>query len=361
MQNNNLYVAIMAGGVGSRFWPGSREARPKQFLDIMGTGKTLLQMTFERHLELCPPENIYILTNQMYKALVLEQLPQITEAQILCEPSRNNTAPCLAYVAFKLYGLNENATFIVASSDHIILNTPEYINKMRLTANFAARYDALMTLAIEPSRPDTGYGYIRYDKNAIQAGVYTVKEFCEKPDLATAESFLKSGDYAWNSGMFVWQANTLINAFEALAPDIHAIFEHIKHDLNTPNEQAAIDEWYPRTRSISIDFAIMEGAQNVYTVPSDFGWSDLGTWNSLHAESEKDAHNNVLHGTDIHIYESQNSMIRVPNDKLVVIKGLDDFIVIDEGDVLLICPKNREQEIKAITQDLKRDGKQAFL
>jgi mannose-1-phosphate guanylyltransferase len=361
MQNNNLYVAIMAGGVGSRFWPGSREARPKQFLDIMGTGKTLLQMTFERHLDLCPPENIYILTNKMYKTLVLEQLPQITEAQILCEPSRNNTAPCLAYVAFKLYGLNESATFIVASSDHIILNTPEYINKMRLTANFAARYDALMTLAIEPSRPDTGYGYIRYDKNAIQPGVYIVKEFCEKPDLATAESFLKSGDYAWNSGMFVWQANTLINAFETLAPDIHAIFEHIKHDLNTPNEQAAIDEWYPRTRSISIDFAIMEGAQNVYTVPSDFGWSDLGTWNSLHAESEKDADNNVLQGEHIHIYESQNSMIRVPNDKLVVIKGLDDFIVIDEGDVLLICPKSREQEIKAITQDLKRDGKQAFL
>jgi mannose-1-phosphate guanylyltransferase len=232
---------------------------------------------------------------------------------------------------------------------------------MSLTANFAARYDALMTLAIQPSRPDTGYGYIRYDTEAIQEGVYSVKEFCEKPDLATAESFLKSGDYAWNSGMFVWQAKNLINAFETLAPDIHAIFEHIKHDLNTANEQTAIDEWYPRTRSISIDFAIMEGAQNVYTVPSDFGWSDLGTWNSLHAESEKDVDNNVLQGEHIHIYDSQNCMIRVPNDKLVVIKGLDDFIVIDEGDVLLICPKSREQEIKAITQDLKRDGKQAFL
>jgi mannose-1-phosphate guanylyltransferase len=358
---NNTYIAIMAGGVGSRFWPGSREARPKQFLDILNIGKTLLQMTYERNLALCPKENMLIVTNKIYKNLVLEQLPDLTADQVLCEPSRNNTAPCLAYAAFKLQQKNPNAVMLVAASDHLVTDTNEYTRRVSIAVDFAAKNDALMTLGLTPSRPDTGYGYIRFTQNETTAGVHKVVQFTEKPDQETAKKMVDSGEYVWNSGMFVWQAASFIKQLNQFAPDIFEIFQSIESQLNTATEQDAIDTYYPKTRNISVDFAVMEKAQNVYTVPSDFGWSDLGTWGSLHSEAQKDEFDNAVQSDNAHLYDTANNLIRVPKHKLVVIKGLEGFIVVDEGDILLICPKDQEQEIKQITNDLKAAGKSAFL
>lgn len=344
----NTYVAIMAGGVGSRFWPASREANPKQFLDIMGVGKSLLRLTFERFLALCPAENIFIVTNGLYKGLVMEHLPELSDNQILCEPSRNNTAPCIAYTAFKLQALNSNANLIVAPSDHIILQETKFIETLRQALAFTATNDALLTLGIQPTRPDTGYGYINYGSETATSNVYPVKRFTEKPPLKTAKTFLASGDYLWNAGIFIWRVGSVLDAFQEHAPAIHEILGAGSTLYNTANEQSFINEYYPTTPKISVDFAIMEKAQNVYTIPSSFGWSDLGTWASLHVESDKDTSGNVVSGQKILLEDTHNSLIRISPDKLAVIGGLDDFIVVDEGDVLLIYPKSREQEIKAL-------------
>jgi mannose-1-phosphate guanylyltransferase len=350
--NNNNYVAIMAGGVGSRFWPASRTAKPKQFLDILGVGKTLLQLTFERALRTAPKENIFIVTNAQYRELVKEQLPQVTDNQILGEPSRNNTAPCLAYTALKMYHQNPNANFVVASSDHIILKEEEYVKNLDLALNFTAENDALVTLGITPTFPSTGYGYINFAKrDANNDGLFKVKDFKEKPDLATAKNFIADGSYVWNAGIFIWSAKSLLKAFRKYTPDILEILEN-DSVYNTPDEQAFIDANYPNTRDISIDYAIMESADNVYTIPSDIGWSDLGTWGSLHIESPQDENGNVLQGDHIMDYELKNCLVRVPKDKLVVLKGLEDYIVVDEGDILMIVPKAKEQEIKQITKDV---------
>jgi len=351
MNMKNTYVAIMAGGIGSRFWPGSRVHRPKQFLDILGTGKSLIRLTFERFLNVCPTENIFILTNKIYREQVKEHLPELSYDQILCEPSRNNTAPCVAYTAFKLHGINPDANFIVAPSDHIILQENAFIETIKKGLNFTQNNDALATLGILPSRPDTGYGYINFDKE-VETGIHQVIRFTEKPDIDRATQFVASGDYLWNAGIFIWKAANIIKAFETYQPEIFNIFNGIKNDLNTPNEQSVIDVAYPTTPSISIDYAIMEKAKNVYTIPSEFGWSDLGTWNSLHAEFEKDDANNALNSDNILAYDTSNCLIRAPKDKLVVVKDLDNYIVVDEDDVLLIYPKNKEQEIKAITKEI---------
>lgn len=352
---SNNYIAIMAGGVGSRFWPASRSAKPKQFLDILGVGKTLLQLTYERALRSVPADHIFIVTNEQYRSLVKDQLPALSDNQILGEPSRNNTAPCLAYTALKLQALNPNANFVVASSDHIILKEDEYVKNIGKALEFAAHNDALVTLGITPTYASTGYGYINYVKDAIHGdGLHKVNSFTEKPNLATAESFLKDGNYLWNAGIFVWSVKSLLSAFSKYAPEIRSILD-VENIYNTPAEKAFIDENYPRTRDISIDYAIMEPADNVFTIPSDIGWSDLGTWGSLHVESEKDGDGNVIHGDHVMTYEVRNCLVRVPSDKLVVLKGLDDFIVIDEGDILMVVPKSQEQEIKQITKDV---GKQ---
>jgi mannose-1-phosphate guanylyltransferase len=354
---SNNYVAIMAGGVGSRFWPASRTAKPKQFLDILGVGKTLLQLTYERALRNAPKENIFIVTNAQYRDLVKEQLPELIDNQILGEPSRNNTAPCLAYTALKLYALNPKANFVVASSDHIILKEDEYAKNIAMALDFVAENDALVTLGITPTYPSTGYGYINFAKrDANNDGLFKVKAFKEKPDLATAESFIADGNYVWNAGIFVWSAKSLIKAFGKYADDILTI---LKNDsvYNTADEQAFIDENYPKTRDISIDFAIMEPADNVYTIPSDIGWSDLGTWGSLHIESDKDTDENVVNGEHVMLYDVKNCLVRVPADKLVILKGLEDYIIVDEGDILMIVPKSQEQEIKQITKDVgKKKG-----
>lgn len=356
----NTYVAIMAGGIGSRFWPGSRESRPKQFLDILGVGKSLIRLTFERFLKLCPAENIFIVTNGIYKDLVKEHLPEITDNQILCEPSRNNTAPCIAYTAFKLNDLNPNANFIVAPSDHVVLNEPAFIRYLEKGIQFVDKNEALLTLGIQPSRPDTGYGYINYEPTKGENDIYPVTDFTEKPDAALAQVFVDSGEYLWNAGIFLWNVKSILSAFEKHAPEIHKILNAQQGVYNSPEEQSFIDKAYPTTPKISIDYAIMENAENVYTLPADFGWSDLGTWASLFEESDRDKNNNVINGDHVVTYNSTSCLIRVPKDKLVVVKDLEDYIIIDEGDVLLIHPKGKEQEIKAITAELRRD-RGAFL
>jgi mannose-1-phosphate guanylyltransferase len=349
--SSNTYVAIMAGGIGSRFWPASREERPKQFLDILGVGKSLIRLTFERFLKLCPASNIFIVTNKQYAGLVKEHLPELTDNQILTEPSRNNTAPCIAYTAFKLQALNPEANLVVAPSDHIILKEEAFVNTLQRGLAFTAGNDALLTLGITPTRPDTGYGYIEVpaaDSSTDQP--LPVIAFKEKPDRATAQQYLDSGNYFWNAGIFVWRVSSLLKAFAENAPEIHRILGAGAEQYNTPQEQDFIDKAYPTTPSISVDYAIMEKASNVYTIPSDFGWSDLGTWASLHAESPKDEAGNVAQGDAIQLIDTQNTLVRAPEGKRVVIGGLQDFIVVDEGGILLIWPKSREQEIKKLAK-----------
>lgn len=351
---SNTFVVIMAGGIGSRFWPGSRVSRPKQFLDIMGVGKSLIRMTYERFLDICPSENIYVLTNEMYRSLVKEHLPELDYNQILCEPSRNNTAPCIAYAAFKLYGLNPDANFIVAPSDHIILDEPVFVHTVKKGLAFTAENDALLTLGIKPSRPDTGYGYIHFNNDPNPEGICKVLQFTEKPNLDVAKQFLSSGEYLWNAGIFIWSAKNLLKAFQNNTPELYNLFADIQQHLNTSNEQNIINQHYPNTPNISIDYAVMEKAPNIYTIPSDFGWSDLGTWASLYSEYEKNEDANALFGDNILAIETKNCLIRIPKDKLLVVKGLEDFIVIDDDDVLLIWPKSEEQEIKKVTNTIEK-------
>jgi mannose-1-phosphate guanylyltransferase len=361
MPNSNNYVAIMAGGVGSRFWPASRTARPKQFLDILGIDKSLLRMTFERFLALCPVENIFIVTNGIYRDLVKEHLPELSDNQILCEPSRNNTGPCIAYTALKLQVLNPEANLVVAPSDHIILQEINFIQALQTALDFTEKNNALLTLGIQPTRPDTGYGYINFDKKATEGNVHQVLRFTEKPPLDQAQAFLASGDYLWNAGIFIWKVKNLIEAFGQHASEILDVLWAEPEHYNTPGEQAYIDRVYPNTLSISIDYAIMEKAGNVFTIPSSFGWSDLGTWASLHAEAAQDDQQNLINLGPNLLYNVKNCLLRAPKDKLVVIKDLEDYIVVDEGDILLIHPKAKEQEIKKITEAIGQQFGENFL
>lgn len=352
--SKHTYVAIMAGGIGSRFWPASRTNRPKQFLDILGTGKSLLRSTFERFLKLCPPENIYILTNLDYVDLVREQLPELGEGQILGEPLRKNTAPCIAYVSHKIKQRDPKANFIVAPSDHIILDEAAYLETSRRALDFVAREEALVTLGIRPSRPDTGYGYIQFLEPEVETGIHKVKTFTEKPDLETATHFLASGEFLWNAGIFIWNVNAVLHAFEELLPDVHEAFLAYDDQFGTEQEPQAVLKAFQHCPNISVDFGIMEKASNVFVLPADFGWSDLGTWASLHAEMAKDEAGNAVSGGQAQLYEASGNMISAPAGKLVVIRGLENYIVVDSGDVLLICERDREQEIKGITQDLQK-------
>ena len=360
MKKNNTYVAIMAGGTCRRLLPASRVSRPKQFLDILGVGKSLIQLTYERFLNLCPKENILVVTNGIYKDLVKEHLPDLTDNQILCEPSRNNTAPCVAYTAFKLKGLNPNANLVIAPADHIILKEQKFTAELEKALAFASQNDVLITLGIQASRPDTGYGYINYETANVD-GIHKVKRFTEKPNIDTARQFLKTGNYVWNAGIFIWNVNAILKAFDKYAPNIAAILAAGEGLYNTAGEQIFIDRAYPTTPKISIDFAIMEEADNVYTIPTEFGWSDLGTWGSLHAESKKDIDGNAINGNQVMLLNSTNNLVRVPKDKLVVLSDLEDYIIVDEEDILLVFPKSKEQEIKAVITKIKAEGKDKYL
>ncbi len=351
--NKNTYAAIMAGGIGSRFWPASRTAVPKQFLDILGIGRTLIQSTYDRFLKICPKENIFILTHTDYIDLVKAQLPDITDAQVLSEPARKNTAPCIAYSAFKINKLNPDANIIVAPSDHIILNEEEFVRITDLAIDFVSKNNALATLGIRPTRPDTGYGYIQYFEEEINEGIHKVKTFTEKPEKEVAKQFIKSGDFLWNGGIFIWNVKSILSSLEKNLVQVYDAFVEAEPDILTPNEKDAVEKAFITCPSISIDYGIMEKASNVYTLPSSFGWSDLGTWASLYSEKEKDYFNNAVNGKNVVVYDSNNNIINVPDKKLVVIQGLENFIVVDTNDVLLICSKDEEQRIKEFTHDIK--------
>lgn len=352
--NNNTNILIMAGGVGSRFWPKSRNHFPKQFIDILGLGKSLLQLTYERFLKICPNEQIYILTNESYAGLVAAQLPELLEKNILLEPSRNNTAPCIAYASYKIHQQNPNAKIVVAPSDHLILKEDVFLDKINHALDFAAHNDALLTLGIQPTRADTGYGYIKYNNEQEVNGDEPKKviAFMEKPSLDKAQAYLESGDYLWNAGIFIWSSKSIINVFELHAPLISELFESGISVYNTELESTFIVENYPKSPNISIDYAILEKADNVYTIPADIGWSDLGTWASLHEVADKDEHENSVNCDRIKLKETNNCLIQLPAGKAAVIKGMENFIIVDDGKVLLIYPKSDEQEIKQVASEM---------
>jgi mannose-1-phosphate guanylyltransferase len=351
-RDNNYDVAIMAGGVGSRFWPASRENLPKQFLDIIGVGKSLIRLTFERFTKIIPPERILVVTNKVYKSLVMEHIPEIPESNIITEPSRNNTAPCVAYTALRLQAIDKNASFLSAPSDHIIMKEDLFCQEILRALKFASNNKAIITLGIKASRPDTGYGYLESSKELIETGIEKLASFKEKPDLATAKKYLAEENYYWNAGIFVWSVKTILDAFENSAPDIYDILTADISKYNTADEQVYIDEVYPKTPSISVDYAILEKADNVYTIPVDIGWSDLGTWSALYSYLDKNNDNSVVLGSNTMMIDSKDCIVRSDAEKLVVIKGLDDYIIIDEKDVLLVYPKSEEQEIKQLKKSI---------
>jgi mannose-1-phosphate guanylyltransferase len=369
--NNNNYIVIMAGGVGSRFWPMSTEEKPKQFLDVLGIGKTLLQQTVARFKTIAPAENILIVTSAKYKTLVTEQCPELLESNILLEPCMRNTAPCIAYAAYKIKGLNAKANMVVAPSDHLITNEAEFIRIIENGLEFTAANDTLLTLGIQPHRPETGYGYIQASplinndelgiKNSetdnrkltnecslsgVEGKLSKVAAFKEKPNLETAMEYLASGDFFWNSGIFLWSLKSILQAFENDLPEVATLFARGESVYNTNKEQAFIDEMFPTCINISIDYGIMEKADNIYVQPADFGWSDLGTWGSLWEKRERCEHGNTVVGEKVHVFESSNCIVNMPKNKKVVIQGLQDFIVVEDNDVLLICKKEEEQRIK---------------
>lgn len=359
--NKHHYVAIMAGGIGSRFWPKSRTHHPKQFLDILNTGKTLIQWTFERFAGFIPKENIYVVTSNEYCEIVKEQLPGIKSENILAEPSRKNTAPCIAYIAFKLLQKDPEASLIVAPSDHLILDVTAFTKVSLEALRFVQKHNALVTLGIKPTHPNTGYGYIQYEQHAVSDNVYKVKTFTEKPNLELAKTFIASGDFLWNAGIFVWQVKNVLAAFEKYLPEMYEIFAAERAKFNTPEEKEAIDNIYPQCTNISIDFGIMEKADNVYIIPSSFGWSDLGTWNSAYDNLEKDYLGNAVAGNNVIVIDATNCMVHAPNNKLVLLQGADDFIIVDTDDVLLVCKKTKEQEIKDYVAEVKRKKGEKFL
>jgi mannose-1-phosphate guanylyltransferase len=359
--NKHHYVAIMAGGIGSRFWPMSRTNFPKQFLDILGTGKTLIQQTYDRYSKLVLKENIYIITANEYVDIVKKQLPGIPQENILAEPFRKNTAPCIAYVAFKLLKKDPKALMIAASADNLILETNEFIITARKALHFVDHINALVTLGVKPTYPNTGYGYIQHDTTEAAPGIYRVKTFTEKPNLELAKTFISSGDFLWNAGIFTWKVKNLMAAFEKYLPEIYEVFAAEKDKFNTEEESQAIEQIYPQCSSISIDFGIMEKADNVYVIPASFGWSDLGTWNSAWENMEKDSFGNAIAGKKVILVQVNNSMVHVADNKLVLLEGLDDFIVVDTKDVLLICKKNKEQSIKDYVADIKRNMGDKYL
>jgi len=359
--NKNHYVAIMAGGIGSRFWPMSRSEFPKQFLDILNTGRTLIQGTFDRFAQFIPIENIFIVTADNYRDIVLKQLPKLSIDNILCEPSRKNTATCIAYISYKLHQLNPHANLICAPADHLISDEDSFRQICIDALHFTSHIKALITLGIKPTNPNTGYGYIQFEQLAVSDNVYKVRTFTEKPDRDLAETFISSGDFLWNAGIFVWEVKNIIKAFEMLLPEMHEVFDAEKLNLNTKNEAVAIERIYPQCINISIDYGIMEKADNVYVIPSSFGWSDLGTWASAYETIEKDNHGNAVAGNNVMIIDAKNNMIHADNKKLIVIQGLDDYVVVDTKDVLLICTKEKEQEIKNYVAEIKRNKGDKFL
>lgn len=353
MAKSNNHLVIMAGGVGSRFWPMSTEECPKQFIDVLGMGKSLLQLTIDRFNGVCAMENVWIVTNKKYVDIVRQQLPQIAADHILCEPCRRNTAPCIAYVSWKIKSQDPKANVVVSPSDHIVLNEAEFRRVMTNCLNFTNGTDAIVTVGIQPSRPETGYGYIQANlasPSLRNKEMFRVDKFREKPDLATAKEYIPKKEFFWNAGIFVWNINTIVNAFRIYQPSINKVFEKMLPYYGTDKEQEMIDERFPECESISIDYAVMEKAEEIFVCPADFGWSDLGTWGSLQANTPRDLYGNSCIGNDIKVFETANCMIHTTQEKKVIIQGLDGYIVAENNDTLLICKLSEEQRIKQFSE-----------
>lgn len=358
---NNNYVAIMAGGIGSRFWPISRTEYPKQFLDILNIGRTLIQATFDRFAQFIPIENIYIVTSLQYREIVATQLPLLNPENIVCEPSRKNTGPCIAYISYKLQQLNQDSNLICAPADHLILDDTSFIKICLEALEFTDKNSALLTLGIKPFQPNTGYGYIQYDQHSVSDNIFKVKTFTEKPDMDLAKTFIASGDFLWNAGIFVWQTKNIILAFKKYLPEIHELFDNGKKVMNTESEKDTIELIYPLCANISIDYGILEKADNVYVIPSSFGWSDLGTWGSAYENLEKDYHDNAVVGENIILFDSTKNIVHANGKKLTLLQGLENFIVVDTVDALLVCKKENEQNIKEYLVEIKRNKGDKYL
>ncbi len=348
----------MAGGIGSRFWPFSRNSKPKQFQDILKTGKSLLQMTFDRFVQQVPAENIFVVSNQDYEEIIKEQLPQLKDDQILLEPFRRNTAPCIAYACYKIGLKNKEAIITVTPSDHMIFNEAAFFDSWQTATKAAQTQDKLITIGLRPNRPETGFGYIQILES--QEAVKKVKTFTEKPEKALAEKFIESGDFVWNSGIFIWGVKAIEAAFEECLPEMAELFVDASAAFYTKNEKKAIDTAYAQSVNISIDYGILEHAKSVYVVLGDFGWSDLGSWGALHDLSEKDIYNNVVQANAL-LYDTKNTLVRAPNDKLIVIQGLQDYLVAECDNVLLICKRNNEEKFRDFVADVKENKGKEFL
>lgn len=353
IMSKDNYCVIMSGGIGSRFWPASREAKPKQFLDFFGTGKSLLRMTFERFCHFIPIENIYIVTSDKYQEMTIEELPELSEEQILLEPMRRNTAPCIAYASYHINALNPNANIVVAPSDHIILHENIFQETIMKGLEFVKHNDALLTLGIHPTRPETGYGYIQVSDENVDGELSKVKVFTEKPNLELAKTFVASGEFLWNSGIFLWSVTSILKAFDECLPEVASVFAKGREFFGTVAEADFINDTYSFCPSISIDFGVLEKAQNVYVLGGSFGWSDVGTWGSLHDLSEKDKQENVVINDNALLYDSKANIINVNKEKLVVAQGLEDFIVVESDNVILICKKQEEQRIREFVAEAK--------
>lgn len=350
----STYVIIMAGGIGSRFWPVSRTDYPKQFLDILGTGETLIQQTFKRFEKLAPVENIYVVTSTDYMGIVEKQVPILPKENIVSEPERKNTGPCIAYASFKILQRDANASIIVAPADHLILDQQDFEAVCIQALQFIDTHDALLTIGIMPSFANTGYGYIQFNKKATQPGVHKVISFTEKPDAQRAKKFVSSGEYLWNSGIFVWKARSIINSIETYLGDLYQLFKEKQSWLGTSFERLMVADIYAVCENISIDVAVMEKAKNVYLIPASFRWSDLGTWNSAWENMGKDVSDNAVAGNGVLVIDTAQCVVHASDEKLVVLQGLQNYIVVDTTDVLLICQKEKEQDIKNYVSEVKK-------
>ena len=357
--DNNRYCVIMAGGIGSRFWPLSREERPKQFVDVVGVGRTFIQLTFDRFTGIIPRENFLVVTNERYKSIVLEQLPELNESQVLCEPMRRNTAPCIAYAVHRIASVNPAATVVFAPADHLILKHEEFERVIDDAMGFAACNNVLMTIGVTPTRPETGYGYIQKGESVRDNAIHKVKLFTEKPNLEMAKVFVSTGEFLWNSGIFVWSISAIVDAFEKYQPEIETLFANGADLYSTDEEQTYINSIYSECPNISIDYGIMEHADNVYVRQADLGWSDIGTWGSLYAMAEKDDSDNVTGNKELStmlLSDVRKSIIKLSDGKKAIIDGLDGYIVVDGGDSLLICRRNREQDIRTWVDMINNNG-----
>lgn len=351
--DSNIHLVIMAGGIGSRFWPMSTAERPKQFIDVLGCGHTLLQLTVERFKNVCPQENIWVVTSAVHAQLVHEQLPELPLDHILREPCRRNTAPCIAYVSWRIKTENPKANIVVAPSDHVVMDVTEFRRVVTSALRFTAETDSIVTIGIKPNRPETGYGYIQADMStpcARNREIYRVDSFREKPDLATAKRYVSRSNYYWNSGLFIFRVSTIVNALRVYASEISEIFEGMQNIYGKEEEQALIDQRFPECPSISIDYAVMEKAEEIYVFPADFGWSDLGTWGSLYDRLDADAKGNVLVGNNISLYDTHDCIIHTTDERRVIVQGLDNFIVAEKDNALLICHRSEEQRIRQFVE-----------